>query len=60
MPKAFRHSFGVEGATRANVPLGIIKRWLGHAWLESTIIYCEAVGAEERALAARMWATDGK
>ena len=55
MPKAFRHSFGVEGATKANVPLGIIKRWLGHARLESTIIYCDAVGAEERALANRMW-----
>lgn len=55
MPKALRHSFGVEGATRANVPLGIIKRWLGHARLESTIIYCEAMGEEERALAARMW-----
>ncbi len=55
MPKALRHSFGVEGATQANIPLGIIKRWLGHARLESTIIYCEAVGAEERALAARMW-----
>ena len=55
MPRALRHTFGVEGATRANIPLGTIKRWLGHARLESTIIYCEAVGAEERALAARMW-----
>ena len=55
MPRALRHTFGVEGATRANIPLGTIKRWLGHARLESTIIYCEAVGAEERSLASRMW-----
>ncbi|MBS0273913.1 MAG: site-specific integrase [Proteobacteria bacterium] len=55
MPKAFRHSFGVEGAINANVPIGTIKRWLGHARLESTILYCEAVGDEERLLAARMW-----
>ena len=55
MPRAFRHTFGVEGVTRANVPLGTIKRWLGHARLESTIVYCEAVGVEERALASRMW-----
>jgi integrase len=56
MPKAFRHSFGVEGVTQANVPLGTIKRWLGHSRLESTLIYTDAVGAEERTLAARMWA----
>ena len=53
-PRALRHSFGVEGATYASVPIGIIKRWLGHARLESTIIYCDAVGAEERAMSARM------
>lgn len=55
MPKAFRHSFGVEGAVRANVPIGMLKRWLGHSRLESTIIYCEAVGTEERSLVDRMW-----
>lgn len=55
MPKVLRHSFGVEAAARANVPLGTIKRWLGHSRLESTIVYCEAVGAEERMLARRMW-----
>lgn len=55
MPKAFRHSFGVEGVTQANVPLGTIKRWLGHSRLESTLIYTDAVGAEERTLASRMW-----
>ncbi len=58
MPKAFRHSFGVESTTEAHVPLGVVKRWLGHARLESTIVYCEAVGTEERALAARMWTRD--
>jgi integrase/recombinase XerD len=53
-PRALRHSFGVEGVTYASVPIGTIKRWLGHARLESTIIYCDAVGAEERAMSARM------
>ena len=55
MPKAFRHSFGVESMAKAGIPIGIVKRWLGHVRLESTIVYCEAVGAEERALAAKMW-----
>jgi integrase len=56
MPKAFRHSFGVRGVAQAGVPLGTMKRWLGHSKLESTIVYTEAVGAEELALANRMWA----
>lgn len=55
MPKAFRHTFGIEGAAHVGVPLGTIKRWLGHARLESTLVYTDAVGAEERALAERMW-----
>ena len=55
MPKAFRHAFGVRGTTQAGVPLGTMKRWLGHARLDSTIIYTEAVGAEERVLLKRMW-----
>lgn len=58
MPKAFRHAFGVRAATQAGVPLGTLKRWLGHARLDSTIIYTEAVGEEERALALRMWSSD--
>jgi integrase len=55
MPKAFRHAFGVEGTAHANVPLPIMRRWLGHVRLESTAVYCEAVGREERLLADRMW-----
>lgn len=54
MPKALRHAFGV-GATQANVPLNIIQRWMGHARMETTAIYADAVGEEERSLAARMW-----
>jgi len=32
--------------------------WLGHAGLATTAIYVDAVGIEERALAARMWGLD--
>lgn len=55
-PKALRHAFGVRGVADAGVPLGTLKKWLGHARLDSTIVYTEAVGNEERALAERMWA----
>ncbi len=53
-PKALRHAFGV-GGTQAGVPLNIIQRWMGHARIDTTAIYANAVGDEERALAKRMW-----
>ena len=42
-------------AIQADVPLSLVQRWLGHADLATTAIYVDAVGGEERALAARMW-----
>jgi integrase/recombinase XerD len=56
MPKALRHAFGVHGTTEASVPLNMVQKWMGHARIETTAIYANAVGAEERALAERMWA----
>lgn len=53
-PKALRHGFGVA-ATQSGVPLNIIQRWMGHSRLDTTAIYTNAVGDEERALAKRMW-----
>lgn len=55
VPKALRHGFAVFGTTDANVPLNVIQRWLGHARIETTAIYAEAIGEEERKLAKRMW-----
>jgi integrase/recombinase XerD len=54
MPKALRHAFGV-GGTQAGVPLNLIQRWLGHSDIETTAIYTDVMGEEERALADRMW-----
>jgi integrase/recombinase XerD len=54
MPKALRHAFGVEG-TQVGVPLNIIQRWLGHADIQTTAIYTDAIGEEERVLVDRMW-----
>lgn len=53
-PKGLRHGFGMA-AVEAKIPLNIIQRWLGHAQLSTTCIYLDAVGAEEKSLAARMW-----
>ena len=55
MPKALRHAFGVAGVADASVPLNMMQKWLGHARIETTAIYANAIGAEERLIAARMW-----
>jgi integrase len=54
MPKGLRHGFGVK-AFQSNVPPHLIQRWLGHASLRTTAIYCDVIGPEERSFAARMW-----
>lgn len=53
-PKGLRHAFGIRAAAK-QVPPNLIQRWLGHASPETTAIYLDAVGAEERQFAARMW-----
>lgn len=54
MPKAARHAFGVD-AVQNSVALNIIQRWMGHARIETTAIYADVIGREERALARRTW-----
>ena len=51
--KGLRHGFAVYAVTK--VPLVMVKKWLGHSKLETTEIYLNVVGAEERALASRIW-----
>ncbi len=53
-PKGLRHGFAI-GALVAGVPDTTVMRWLGHARLETTMIYTEAMGAEAEAIAKRMW-----
>lgn len=53
-PKGLRHAFGIH-AIASNVPLHMLQRWLGHADMKTTAIYAQAVGPEERMIAARMW-----
>ncbi len=53
-PKGLRHGFGIASILN-NVPLPTLQKWLGHEKLETTAIYTQAIGKEERALAARNW-----
>jgi site-specific recombinase XerD len=58
-PKGLRHSFGLH-AIRSGVPLNLVQRWLGHASMNTTAIYLQAIGDEEREIAARMWSKSAK
>jgi integrase/recombinase XerD len=53
-PKGLRHGFGLA-AVSAGIPLNLVQKWLGHAQLTTTAIYADAVGAEEKDIARRMW-----
>jgi integrase/recombinase XerD len=53
-PKALRHAFAVD-AGQNGVPLNIVQRWLGHSRIETTSIYLNVLGKEERGLARRTW-----
>ncbi len=53
-PKGLRHGFGIA-AMQAGVQLNMLRKWMGHADLKTTAIYANAIGEEEREIAARMW-----
>lgn len=53
-PKGLRHCYGVNAISKG-VPLNLLSKWMGHASLEVTAIYANALGEEQRSIAARMW-----
>ncbi len=53
-PKGLRHGFGVHAISKG-VPLNMLSKWLGHSSLEMTSIYANALGEDQRGIAARMW-----
>ena|ERR1700722_13764467 len=53
-PKGLRHGFALACIAQ-NIPLTTVQKWLGHARLETTSIYLNATGDEERNFAKRLW-----
>jgi integrase/recombinase XerD len=53
-PKGLRHGFAVA-CLAEKIPLPTVQKWLGHARMETTAIYLDVSGDEERRLAARLW-----
>lgn len=52
--KGLRHGFAVAALQRG-VPINMLQKWLGHARLATTAIYGNAIGAEERKMAEKLW-----
>ena len=50
-----RHGFAIHALSKG-VPLNMVSKWMGYAKMETTAIYCNAVGEEQQSIAARMWA----
>lgn len=53
-PKGLRHSFAVA-CLEKEIPITTVRKWMGHARLETTAIYLDVSGSEERNLAKRIW-----
>jgi len=53
-PKGLRHGYGVHAISKS-IPLNMLSKWMGHASLAVTAIYANALGEEQRNIAARMW-----
>jgi len=53
-PKGLRHGFAIACLDKG-IPLNMVQKWMGHAHITTTAIYANALGREERKLAARLW-----
>ena len=57
--KGLRHGFAIA-CLYMEVPITLVSRWLGHARLETTVVYTNAVGKEERDFAEKLWGSFGQ
>ncbi len=53
-PKGLRHGFAIACLDKG-LPLNMVQKWMGHASIETTAIYANATGKEERSLIAKLW-----
>ena len=51
--KGLRHGFAVHAVTKA--PITKVREWMGHADLETTAIYLQVSGIEDREWAEKLW-----
>lgn len=51
--RGIRHGYAVHAASKA--PLTQVQKWLGHAFIQTTAIYLNVSGREEREWAEKVW-----
>jgi len=51
--RGLRHGFAVRAVAKA--PITLVKKWLGHTRLETTEIYLNVMGIEEREITQKVW-----
>ena len=51
--KGLRHGFAVNSVRK--IPLPLVKKWMGHTSIETTEIYLDIMGVEEREFARLIW-----
>lgn len=54
MPKGLRHGFGMIAAD-SNIPITLVRQWMGHASLETTTAYFNALDPDENVYAETLW-----
>lgn len=57
-PKGLRHGFAIA-CISARIPMSTLQKWMGHSRFETTTIYLDFVGKDERDLAKRVWSNQG-
>ncbi len=53
--RGLRHGFAVHAAVNKVVPISKVKKYMGHASIETTAIYLDVIGEEEREIFRRIW-----
>ena len=53
-PKGLRHGFAVACVLH-DIPLPLVQKWMGHVSINTTAIYLNVIGKEERGFAKRLW-----
>jgi integrase len=47
-PHTFRHSFGIAVMMKKDIKLRVLQKWLGHAKIESTLIYQDIIASDTK------------
>lgn len=53
--RGLRHGFAVHAAVNKVIPITSVQKYMGHASIETTAIYLDIIGEEEREIFKKLW-----